>query len=410
MKPAKHKSTSLKQIADLIPPYLVSNLAKEFEVDKMCRSFSPWSHVVSLIHGQLSHSLSLNDLCDSMKNHSAALSEIREATPPSRNGLSHANRNRNHKMAEKLFWEVLKNLQANHPDFGFSGKRSSGIPRRLKRVINVVDSTTIQLVANCMDWAKHRRNKAAAKCHMRLDLHTFLPNFAVVKSASSHDSAEAEALCADVKSGEIVVFDKAYIDFIHLYSLCLRGVLWVTRKKDNMAYKVVGQHTAPRGNILTDELIELTTSKSQKAYPKTIRLVTAMVEVDGKNVEMSFMTNNLTWVPETICDIYKSRWSVEVFFKQIKQTLQLADFLGHNENAVQWQIWTALLTYVLLRYCEFISKWKHSFARLFTLIRGVLWNCYDLIALLKSFCGTAPDKIPRTMASVEQLYIPGLAP
>jgi hypothetical protein len=351
----------------------------------------------------------LNDLCDGLKNHTAPLAEIRGATPPSRNGLSHANRNRNSDMAEKLFWHVLAHLQSRHPLFGY-GKYTSGIPKRIKRVINIIDSTTIQLVANCMDWAKHRRRKAAAKCHMRLDLQTFLPRFAVVKAANSHDSTEAPTLCAGMKSGEIVVFDKAYIDFKHLYELLGRGIMWVSRIKDNMAYKVVGQHTVPKGNILKDELIELTIAKSQCLYPKKIRLVTAMVEVDGKMVEMSFMTNNMDWVPETVCDLYKCRWAVEVFFKQIKQTLQLADFLGQNENAVKWQIWTALLTYVLVRYCEFISKWKYSFSRLFTMIRGVLWNNYDLFKLLDTFCGTAPGQIPRTTATVEQLYIPGLTP
>lgn len=407
MKPAKHKFTSLKQLIALIPPYLVTKLSREHGVDKQSRTFRPFSHVVTLIFTQLSHALSINDVCDNLKNHASALFTIREATPPSRNGFSHANRNRNHKMAEALFWQVLSHLQGKHPNFGY-GKRTTGIPRRFKRIINVVDSTTIQLVANCMDWAKHRRRKAAAKCHMRLDLQTFLPRFAVVKAANTHDSTEAPELCADMKSGEIVVFDKAYIDFKHLLNLTNRGIFWVSRAKDNMAYEVVGQQTEPKGKVLFDRRIKLTGAKSSGHYPEELRLVTAKVEVNGKEVEMTFMTNNFKWAPSSIGELYKARWSVEVFFKQIKQTLQLADFLGHNENAVQWQIWTALLTYILLRYVAFLSKWKGSFARLFTVIRGVLWNTYDLFKLLKQFCGTAPDKIPRTYASVEQLYIPGI--
>ncbi len=109
-----------------------------------------------------------------------------------------------------------------------------------------------------MDWAKHRRRKAAAKCHMRLDLQTFLPRFAIVKAANSHDSTEAIELCADIRSGEIVVFDKAYIDFTHLNQLDDRGVFWVSRTKDNMAYEIVGQHTAPKSKILSDQKIKLT--------------------------------------------------------------------------------------------------------------------------------------------------------
>ncbi len=97
-----------------------------------------------------------------------------------------------------------------------------------------------------MDWAKHRRRKAAVKCHMRLDLQTFLPRFAIAKEADTHDSAEAAELCAEIRVGEIVVFDKAYVDFRHLYNLHRRGIFWVTRAKDNMAHKVVGQHPTRR--------------------------------------------------------------------------------------------------------------------------------------------------------------------
>ncbi|OGV38640.1 MAG: hypothetical protein A2020_03710 [Lentisphaerae bacterium GWF2_45_14] len=84
----------------------------------------------------------------------------------------------------------------------------------------------------------------------------------------------------------------------------------------------------------------------------------------------------------TICELYRARWGVEVFFKEIKQTLQLADFMGCNENAVRWQVWIALLVYLLLRFVAWHNKWKHSFSRLFTLIRGVIWNYFDLASIL----------------------------
>lgn len=219
---AGHQFTTLKQICDLIPGNLVPKLAKKHGVDKRSRNFTPWSHAVSMIFAQTAHSLSLNDISDTLRNHSGVLTTIRRAVPPSRNGLSHANRNRNAGMAEALFWKTLDNLQSVAPGFGM-GRKYCGFPRRFKRTINAVDSTTIRLVANCMDWAKHRRRKAAAKCHMRLDLQTFLPRFAIVKAADTHDSTEAWELCADVRAGEIVVFDKAYVDFGHLFSLTGTG-------------------------------------------------------------------------------------------------------------------------------------------------------------------------------------------
>jgi hypothetical protein len=194
MKSAKRQFSALKQVFELIPRNLVPKLAKEYGVKQKSRAFSPWSHVVSLIFAQLSHALSLNDIADTLKNHTSELSGMRHAVPPSRNGLSYDNKIRNSEMAKALFWQVLAHLQEREPEFGM-GKKYKGFPKRFKRVIHVLDSSTIQLVSNCMDWAKHRRRKAADKMHLRLDLASFLPSFVLVKEASTHDSTEARALC-----------------------------------------------------------------------------------------------------------------------------------------------------------------------------------------------------------------------
>ena len=159
----------LRQVCNFIPNHLVPQLARETKVDQKARSFQPWSQVVSLMFAQLAHSLGLNDVCDSLRLFSGPLSAIRGATPPSRNGLSHANKVRDAVMAERLFWSVLEHLQSLSPGFR-GGRKGKGFTFRFKRAIHLVDSTTIQLIASCMDWAKHRRRKAAAKCHLRLDL------------------------------------------------------------------------------------------------------------------------------------------------------------------------------------------------------------------------------------------------
>ena len=407
MKPSKRKITVLKQICKLIPRNVVSKLAKKHGVDKQSRSFSPWSHVISLVYAQLSHAMSLNDVCDALSNHASSLKDIRGATPPSRNGLSYANRKRNADMAEDLFWNVLGNFHNQNPKFGLKHKYCK-LPRRFKRTINAVDSSTIQLFANCLDWAKHRRRKAAAKMHLRLDLQSFLPQVVIVKSANSHDSVEAKELCCGVRSGEIVVFDKAYVDFNHLNILSRRQVFWVTRAKDNMQYKVVRQHSVPRGNIIRDIEIKLTVEKSAELYSDALRLVEAEVEVNGQKKVMIFITNNFEWAASSICELYKARWGIELFFKQIKQTLQISDFLGYNENAVRWQIWTALLAYLILRYIGYMNKWKYSFPRLFTVLRAVLWSLVDLNGTLK-LCGTAHGPI-RLRAAPEQGYLPSFCP
>lgn len=403
LKPAKHQFITLKQVCDIIPRNLVPKLAKKHGIKT--RSFSPWSHIVALMHSQLSHSISLNDVVDCLQSHEGGLNTIRGATAPSRNGLSNANRTRNADMAEELFWSVFNHLQGMYPGFG-TGKHYIGIPRRFKRTIYAADSTTIKLVANCLDWAKHRRRKAAAKCHLRLNLQTFLPSFVLVKSAKTHDSTEAKELCAGVQAGEIVVFDRAYVDYKHLNHLTGRDVFWVSRAKKNMNYEVMGQHSEAKGNIIRDQRIKLHLDKAQNDYPGEFRLVEAEVMVKDKLTPMVFITNNFDWAPSSVAELYKARWAVEVFFKEIKQNLQLADFLGQNENAVRWQIWTALLVYVILRFIKYQSKWTSTFKRMVTVIRGVLWSRLDLFSVL-IFCGTAREK-KRIRAQPEHAFLPGL--
>lgn len=400
--PARSKFTILRQICKYIPTFLVPQIARATGAEAKARSFTPWSHVVSLLYGQLSHSLGLNDLCDGLQLHSGPLVSVRGATPPSRNGLSNANRERPAAMAEQLFWQVLGHLGKETP--GFVQGRRRGAAFRFKVPIHVVDSTVMELVANCMDWAQHRRRKAAAKTHMRLNLQSLLPSFVIIDTAGEHDNKRAREVCAGIKSGEITLFDKGYVDFEHLRDLGERGVFWVTRAKDNMAYDVVG--TMPASNdpkILRDEIIQLT--NPNLPAPELLRRVVALVEVDGEEREMVFLTNNLTWSPRSVADLYRCRWEIEVFFKQIKQTLQLADFLGHNANAVRWQVWTALLVYLLLRYLSYVANWGHSFTRLFTILRAVLWSKLDLRGLLDCY-GIAKGKF-RNLARPDQAYFPG---
>jgi hypothetical protein len=403
-KPTGSKFSLLRQLCNFIPPHLVPQLARQTGVEDQARTFSPWSHVVSLLYAQLTHSLGLNDVCDALHLHSGSLSALRGATPPHKNTLSHANRQRDARLAEQLFWSVLEHLQTLQPAFG--GNRTPRFAFRFKRLIHVVDSTTIQLMARSIDWAKHRRRKAAAKCHVRLDLQTFLPRCAIVGTAGEHDSRRARELCASVQAGEIVIFDKAYVDFEHLADLSRREVFWVTRAKDNLQCRVVRRlQTGRFDKILRDDLIELTNPPVQKVYPVWLRRVVALVELNGELREMVFLTNNLTWSAQTVADLYRCRWSIEVFFKELKQTLQLADFLGHSANAVRWQVWTALLAYVLLRFCAFLGQWGHSFTRLFALIRLALWQKLELRSLLECY-GTAKGG-GRFLGTPQQAYLAG---
>jgi hypothetical protein len=178
------------------------------------------------------------------------------------------NRERPARMAEQLFWRVLEHLKEQTP--GFAAGKRRGPAFRFKMPIHVIDSTTMELVANFLDWAKHRRRKAAAKTHMRLNLQSFLPSFVIVDTVAEHDNKRARELCADLKSGEIALFDKGYVDFGHLRDLDERGVFWVTRAKENMVYEVVRKMPASKdAKILRDEVIVL--RNENKPAPELMR-------------------------------------------------------------------------------------------------------------------------------------------
>jgi len=401
--PTGHIYTTLKQVCNLIPGHLVRNLAEKYRINRQCRTFNEWSHVVAMATAQLTHAIGLNDVCDNLRMHGSALSTIRGATPPSRNNLSHANKVRSADMAEALYWAMVQHLETISPNFGKG--RCRGYLKRFKAAIHAVDSTTIRLVANCVDWAKHQRRKAAAKCHLRLNLQSFLPCCVVIGTARHHDSKEAWRLCGGLQDGEIVIFDKAYVDFEHLADLYGRGVWWVTRAKENMQCEVVRTlKTTDNARVLRDEVIRLTGVQTREEYPHELRRITGLVEVDGKDMEMVFITDNLEWSATSVMELYRCRWDIEVFFKEIKQTLQLADFLGQSANAVRWQIWIGLLVHLLLRYLAFVHSWTHSFTRLFTVIRSALWNRWCLHSLLQSY-GTAGGHF-RMLARPEQAYLP----
>jgi hypothetical protein len=185
----------------------------------------------------------------------------------------------------------------------------------------------------------------------------------------------------------------------------MRGVCWVTRAKDNRQCRVVQKlPDGTDGHILRDDRIALTGPAAQH-YPVELRRVTARGEVDGELREMIFLTHNLEWSAQTIADLYRCRWGIETFFKELKQTLPLADFLGHSERAVKWQVWTALLAYVLWRCCAHLSQWTHSFTRLFALIRSALWQNWELRSLLEVY-GTAGGG-GRFLGTPPQAYLAG---
>jgi hypothetical protein len=146
----------------------------------------------------------------------------------------------------------------------------------------VVDATTIKLIAHGLDWVRHRRCKADAKCHLRLDRHSFLPRFALIDTARENDAKRAREVCAGIRAGEIVLFERAYVDCVHLYDLLECGVFWVPRAKASLRFKVVRWRIKkPAGKILRDDEIQLIGLTSRADNLARMRRVVALVTVSS---------------------------------------------------------------------------------------------------------------------------------
>ena len=365
----------LRQIVNLIPPNVFHAAASATR--DLSRVFTPRSHVVALICQQLTKTESLNGVCD--------------------------NQHRDPTMMETLYWKMLDCLGGLSPEF-VSIRNPSVLARFKKRHIHLLDSGTIQLVLNSIDWARHRARKAAAKLHMNYLPGNLLPSFAIVEDAGHHDSRRAEAVTANLGDGDILVADRAYTDFGFLNALALRNVFFVVREKTNLVMEALEALQDPvefdadskATQILGDEIVR--PSRKGTAGKYTAR---------GQMRRMVFFTNNRDWSARTVAELYRARWAVELFFKELKQTCQLRDFVGYNENAVKWQIWTGLLVHLLLRYLKFLSKWKLSFSRLAGVVRAGVWVRRGIVRLLEMY-GTAGGW--KSGAKPKPLYLQGFLP
>ena len=310
------------QIVNVIPHQFIAEAAKAHKVQS--RTFTPKSHVAAMLYCQVSKTESLNSICDVAAANEALWTSM-GVTVPRRNTFSNANAMRPSAMAKDLYWRTYNYLTGIAPDFGRGGHR--GYCSRVKAPMFAVDSSTIKLTMNSFDWARHRREKATAKLHMTLDLGNRLPSFAVVEDAAHHDSVRAAELTAHLRRGDIAVADRAYTDFGFMNGLDARGVWFVTRQKRNMKMEVVRRLMEPaaatgerKTQILADEIVVPAKKSTAAKYAGTLRRVTAVVEIQGQMKVMMFLTNNLKWSARTVAEIYRDRWGIETFFKELKQT------------------------------------------------------------------------------------------
>lgn len=241
------------------------------------------------------------------------------------------------------------------------------------------------------DWAQYKRSKGAVKLHLVLDHDGYLPAYAVLSDGKEADIAAARKML--FAPGTMLVFDRGYADYDWWLSLTREHVFFVTRLKDKADYQVVDQRVVPeRGNVLKDEVICLfkLAAEGQECFLRRVE-----VWVEEKQETMVFVTNNLKLAASTIAAIYKERWQIELFFKALKQSLKVKTFVGTSENAVETQIWTALIAMLLVKYLQLKSTLAWSLSNLVALLRQQLFVYRDLLSWLND-----PFQAPPALAGM----------
>jgi hypothetical protein len=346
------------------------------------RGFSCWNHCVSLLFCQLGRAYSLREICLGLASCEGRLQHLGVEDSPKRSTLSYANEHRPWQMYQELFYRTQARLGQ---DLRQAGHRHR---LRFKNKLLSLDATVIDLSLSLFDWAHFRRTKGAIKLHVMLDHDGYLPCFLVVTEGKTYETTVARQL--KLQPGTILVFDRGYNAYAWFHSLCEQGVFFVTRMKSHTTYRVVEERRPPQGSrVLSDEVIELT-GRAAKKCPDRLRRV--VVEIpDGK--PLVFMTNQLEFGATTIAAIYKERWQIELFFKAIKQNLKIKTFLGTTPNAVQTQIWSAMLAMLLVKYLQLKARFGWSLSNLLALLHMSLFVYRDLWGWLNA-PWTAPPEAP----------------
>lgn len=357
-----HCSTVLSQIVRIFPRHEFQSLANKHHAGQKFRSFTRWTQFVAMLTAQLSGRCSLRDVVDNLavqgqKIYHLGIKAFSRAT------LARCNENQPHMLYEELFQRLLGRCQSMAPrnrKFKLNGK------------IYLLDASLLDLTLSLFPWAKYQKTKGAAKLHVGLDADGYLPAFVDLTAGREHEINLARTLA--LPKGSYVVFDRGYTDYAWYRELCEDGVFFVSRLKSN-AIVTPGKKRRGRKSPGVTEDREIRLGN----LPETFRLVTYRdAETD---IVYQFVTNALDLPAQTVADLYKERWQIELFFKWIKQNLKVKSFLGTSMNAVKTQLWIALCAYLVLSFLKFQSKIGASLQRMLRILQLNLFERRDLTEL-----------------------------
>ena len=324
------------QVMEFAPWHTFRRLVAKYHGDFNVRTFSCLDQFLSMAFAQLTYRESLRDIEACLRAQPTKLYHMGLRGKVSRSALADANESRDWRIYAEFAHALIRTarrLYAQEP-----------LAVDLAETVYALDATTIDLCLALFPWAKFRTTKAAVKLHTLLDLRGAIPSFIHISDGKLHDVNVLDVLIAE--PGAFYVMDRGYLDFERLYRLHQAASFFVTRAKSNFKFKRVYSRPVNRSTgLLCDQKVELVVFYSRRDYPARLRRIRYR---DAEGRPLVFLTNHMTLPPLTICDLYRLRWQVELFFKWIKQHLRIKRFFGTSENAVKTQVWIAVAVYVLV--------------------------------------------------------------
>jgi len=361
--------TLFSQIISKLDRLKFNKLVKDKQTDKYQKGYNSWTHLVAMLFCQFAKSQSVRDISNGLRSATGNLNHLGIQRAPSKSTISYQNINRNWELFRDYYYQLLGSLgqQAGFKQVKF----------KIKSKIFLLDSTTISLCLSLFDWAKYKTTKGAVKMHTLLDFDGNLPTYINITDGKTADNKGAYDI--PLHKGSVIVADRFYNDFPLLNIWDSNNVFFVIRHKENLQFVSIRENELPvdrHAHVLKDEIIELLNESSRKKYPKKLRRVTIWDEKNGQVIEL--ITNQMKWTANTIGELYRSRWQVEIFFRDIKQLLHIKSFIGTSENAVMIQIWTALITILILKALKAMAKFNWHLSNLVAFIRLNIFVKIDL--------------------------------
>ncbi len=338
------------QVLSLVNRYEFQKCVNRYNGDYRTRGLNCWNQFAQLFFGQLTGRNGLRDICLCLNAHKNNLYHLGIKQSVNQSTLSRANENRDWRIFADFGTYLINLVQPLYSDGSIPGLE-------IDKDVFVLDSTTMSVSIILMNWAKGKYSRGAVKMHTLLNLRGNIPVFIHVTDGKYHDVNALDEI--EIIHNSIYVMDKAYLDFKRLYSLNKADAFFVIRAKKNFRFKAVKSRRVDKATGLRcDQTIKLLVYKSNKQYPEKLRRIKYYDQ--EKDLILVFLTNNFEIKALDIATIYKNRWQIEVFFRWIKQNLQIKTLWGHSENAVKNHLWIAICTYLIVAYLKYQIRSPYS--------------------------------------------------